>query len=63
MKFAIIAASLAAYLVAAPALADPCRDPPNGKAFDFWTGDWTVVAVADGGTIRSVGFDAYYVKK
>jgi len=43
-----IALGLAASLgLSGPATATPCRDAPNGKALDFWIGNWTVVAVGD----------------
>src|ERR1700712_1266995 len=50
MKFPLAAASLAALLTGtgAHAAPQPCRDAAGGKALDFWVGDWTVVAVADG---------------
>jgi hypothetical protein len=48
MKSLVAAASLAACLAAAQAdPAAPCRASAQGKALDFWVGDWSVVAVAD----------------
>lgn len=47
MKFPAAVICLLLFPCAAAA-AQPCRDAPNGKALDFWVGDWSVVAVADG---------------
>jgi hypothetical protein len=47
MKFLAAVITLMLLPRAATA-ADVCRDAPNGKALDFWVGDWTVVAVAGG---------------
>ncbi len=48
MKFRFAAVALSAALLAgsAGAAPQPCRDAPNGKALDFWLGEWNVVAVA-----------------
>jgi len=54
MKFRFSVAALFAALIvggAAHAAALPCRDAPNGKALDFWVGEWNVVAVADGSAL------------
>jgi hypothetical protein len=48
MKFPAIVIGLMVLVPAAAAASEPCRDAPNGKALDFWIGDWTVTAVADG---------------